>query len=350
MDRPKDITRRKAIQVMVGIGCAFSAGPLMFSSPLPANTLDFDRVNRLLELRSQLAAFSLQILPRFVDGRGDEPAYQPDRRKNFNLLTLRLSFGLTSLDQTKLPRDFHFCNVFWYNLKTTLGDLYVDDSLRARPVTNEHRLHPAMNYLRHAKRDGCYAFRSIAPEPPMTLVESEIYEIALKLSSKFSGEGATQVICDAKPDDLRRAFDDMTKTEYLTLIEPLFLVRPNAPVDLLTLHTRRHGHSSMFTTWMSHICGNTIERLSNNYFGQALKIACLKECEGTWHPFVAGQAFDILIQKLIFLLGPVPDHLIRETYTADFPLSVARGVFDPVTARTRILQRKRPGTVPASLT
>jgi len=274
-------------------------------------------------LHTQLHWFNREIVQRFVDGRGDAPTYSSERADRFLALSLYLR---KKLDQRSVQDDVEF-DAKW--LHERLEELHVRSKLDCSQFDVDFIRHPAMGFLRGPDDLPGHAFASLAWGCTPERIANSAAEICEWLELPAEGVKAFGVIRECPIDEVECSFAVMDRGDYLELIEALFMIRPETPVSFLALQSRPSDSDVGFRSVMSNVCGNVMERLANNYFHQTLAISELNECNGSWHGFIAGQVFDILMQKWLWLMGgPPSDEPIELEEADDLSLAMKRGVVE----------------------
>ena len=278
---------------------------------------------QIREVDLHLLLLNHEIVPRFVDDRCTAPAYESKRAGRFLKLSLYLR---RRLDRRSVHAHVEF-DATW--LRKRLQDLHVRSRLDYSRFDHELIQHPGMTCLRNESGQPGHAFASLAwgIAPDRLTVHAE--EICEWMGSPERGLEAIEAIRNAPLDQLKGAFLAMERGDYLELVETLFMIRPETPVSFLTLRSQPSDSQVGFRSIMSNICGNLMERLANNYFHQTLAISQLDECKGSWHGFIAGQVFDILVQKWLKLMGGVrSDEPIEMEYAGDLSSAMQRGMVE----------------------
>jgi len=287
------IKRRRAIGV--AIAACGSVGLPSASAGAGLGGGD-DAVRQIRELHLNLWDFNREIVPRMIEVQGDAPTYDQKRAKRFLSLSLWMR---RKLDQRSGNPPVAFDATL---LQRRLKQLNVRSTLECSRFDHSVIHHPAMGFLSDQQGNPGHAFVSRAPKiTPTRLIESAA-RICLSLKSSAKGMDAIGVVREASIDDLELAFASMDQGAFLELVEPLFLSRPETPVSLLKLHSSPTIYKAGCESAMSRICGNLMERLANNHFHQTIAISQRTEWSGSQHVFIAGQVFDILVQKWLWLM------------------------------------------------
>lgn len=279
--------------------------------------------SHIRELHWQLFEFNREIVPRMVDGRGNSPAYDQKRAERFLHLSLYLR---RKLDQRSSQSQVAFDATL---LRRRLKQLHVRSRLDCSRFDDAVIQHPANGFLRDQQGNPGHAFASLAWGSSLARLIECAEEICLLLESPQRGMNAIGAVRDASIGDLELAFASMDRGNFLELVEALFMIRPETPVSLLQLHSRLHDGHLGYASVMSCICGNLMERLANNHFHQTVAISRLSECNGSWHGFIAGQVFDILVQKWLWLMhGERSREPIEMEEAGGLSLAMQRGVVE----------------------
>ncbi|WP_417735651.1 hypothetical protein [Rosistilla oblonga] len=312
------IQRRQAI-VLAAATCG-SVG-LRDASAGPRCSDDDNTTHIIRELHLQLFDFNQELVPRLVDGRRNTPTYDYRRAELF----LRVSLYLRKkLDERSGKSHVAFDAAL---LQRRLKQLHVRSNLACSRFDDCMIRHPATRFLLDQQGKPGHAFVSLAwASLPTRLIESA-EEISARLKLKRNGLEALDVARNASIKHLEVAFASMNHSDYLELVEALFMIRPETPVSLLQLHSLSLDNHAGYASVMSSICGNLMERLANNYFHQTIAISRLHQCNGSWHGFIAGQVFDILMQKWLWLMQHEQSQAPIETEeTGVLSLAMQRGV------------------------
>ncbi len=276
--------------------------------------------SQLRLLQMELYLFNQEIVPRFVDGRSNAPTYRIKRAAQFLALSL---YFRRELDIRSAGASVELDS---NALRERLRQLYVSTNIKCFRYDSGLVQYPGMQFLQGHNGQPTHAYFSLAQGATLARLTEDAEEICEKLRSSAQGVCAFETICSAPLDKLENAFTRMRRDTYLRLVETLFMIRPETPAKFLTLQT---ANGPGFTAMLSDICGSTMERLANNYFHQTLAIGRLSECNGTWHGFIAGQVFDILVQKWLSLMGV--EHsgdMTRTERSGKLTLAMARGVVE----------------------
>ena len=322
-----EMNRRQAI----GLAACLSAGSRQcsadgpglaeMSSGPPGGASHLAR--QLREVHLQLLLFNHEIVPRFIDNRGTAPAYASKRADRFLKLSLYLR---RKLDKRGGHAHVDF-NATW--LCKRLQELHVRSRLDCSRFDDELIRHPGMTCLRNESGQPGHAFASLAWGITPDRLTEHAEEICEWMESPAKGLEAIEAIRNAPLHQLKDAFLAMDRGDYLELVDTLFMICPETPVSFLTLRSQSSDGHVGFRSIMSHVCGNLMERLTNNYFHQTLAIGQLAECKGSWHGFIAGQVFDILMQKWLRLMGDVrSDEPIEMQHAGDLSLAMKRGMVE----------------------
>jgi hypothetical protein len=278
---------------------------------------------QLREVHLQLLLFNQEIVPRFIDNRDAAPAYESKRADRFLKLSL---FLRRKLDKRSVHAHVEF-DATW--LRKRLQELHVRSRLDFSRFDDELIRYPGMTYLRNESGQPGHAFASLAWGITPDRLTEHAQEICKWMNSPAKRLEAIEGIGNASLHQLKDAFLAMDRGDYLELVETLFMIRPETPVSFLTLRSQPSDGHIGFRSIMSHICGNLMERLTNNYFHQTLAIGQLAECKGSWHSFIAGQVFDILMQKwLRLMVGVRSDEPIEMEQAGDLSSAMKRGIVE----------------------
>lgn len=327
-----DINRRQAI----GFAAACFGGIALGSFNTDERVRKSGNLARQIRaLHLQLFLFNQELVPRFIDGRSRAPAYELKRAKRFlgmslylrRLLDQRSGGGQVFIDEEKLTAG--------------LKKLYVCASLTCQRLDRSMRECSDFGFLTSQSSVADHSFYSLRFGSTTKFIRQSAVMLCHALKKPTSPHSAAATVRNACEEDLAKALKSMDPIDYLTLLEPLFLIRPTAPVSLLTLHSQQHGKRIWFRGFMSTICGNLMESLANNYFQQTLAIGRLSECDGGWHPFTLGQVFDILMQKWLLLMrGMECFDPTQIDHASALPFALARGVVESMPCATSELPPK----------
>lgn len=279
-----------------------------------------ESARQIREFHYQLDLFNGEIVPRFGDGRSDVPAYRPCRVRRFVALSTYLG---SKLDERTVravvdhPAD---------HLRHHLGQLHVCTRLVCSCFDDSFQQHPGMAFLRDEDGMPGHAFASVAWGLSPRRITDCAEKICMWLEHPTCGPESYDVIRSASCSELEACLAVMDIDEYFDLVEAQFSIRHETPVSL-QLRDLKHGQCMRGI--MSTIRGNLMGRLANNYFHQTLAIPRLPECEGSWHGFIAGQVFDIVMQKWLRLMGrPRSDEAIELEEAGNLSLAIQRGVVE----------------------
>ena len=111
-------------------------------------------------------------------------------------------------------------------------------------------------------------------------------------------------------EHLMMAFSRMSMETYFALIPTMFFVRPNSPIELLTIHSdrsigedknRKEYDIPIDQVDLSRLCGEVMQIVGCNDLEKMRDIARLTECEGSWMCFHAGMVLEMLYFKATIL-------------------------------------------------
>lgn len=313
------INRRQAL----GLTASWAGIGLTPDRPMYVHDQPNELAQQIRELHHQLALFNDEIVPRLVDGRSDAPAYRPCRVHRFAAMSKYLR---CKLDRRSVQPVVEYSAD---HLRQRLEQLHVRIRLDCSCFDESFVQHPAMAFLRNEHGMPGHAFASLAWGISPQRMRNCAEQICMWLERPGSGSESFDAIRNASCSDLEDCFTVMDLAEYFDLIEALFSIRPATPVSFLRLQSDDLIRGPGVRAIMSTMCGNLMERLANNHFDQTLAIARLPECEGSWHGFIAGQVFDILMQKWLCLMGSVQsDETIELEETGDLSMAMQRGVVE----------------------
>jgi hypothetical protein len=211
---------------------------------------------RIRSLHLELLLFNHELVPQFLADREEPSASEAKRARRFLAVSLYMR---RLLDQQGAG-----------------AEVIIDE---AKLCCQLQRLHvsPALTF-------------------PLRTHESAV-RICIAMKKPVGPYGAVETVRNAGDEELKIALESTAATDYLVLVESLFLIRPDTPVSLLAIHSQENLETATFRNVRTTICGNLMKRLAHDHFHQTLAIGHLPQSNCSRHPSTLSDVFGVLIQK-----------------------------------------------------